>query len=135
MSLARRLGIADLVRFPGWVRLPERWVAGSTVHVVPSREEAWSQSAVTALGLGVPVVGTRVDGLQHTLGAGRGLLVPPEHPEVLAEVLADVLDGHHPDLGPGRRYAAAYRSDIVAARYAAVYRSLAAQRTLGMSRI
>jgi glycosyltransferase involved in cell wall biosynthesis len=125
LSLARRRGIADLVRMPGWVGSPERWVAGATVHVVPSREEAWSQSAVIGLGLGVPVVGTRVDGLQHTLGSGRGLLVPPEDPDALAGALEQVLAGRCPDPAPGHRYATEFTPAAVAARYAAVYRSLA----------
>ncbi len=132
LSLARQRGLADLVRLPGWVPAPERWMAGSSVHVVPSREEAWSQSAVLGLGLGVPVVGTRVDGLQHTLGSGRGLLVPPEKPDVLAAVLADVLAGHRPDPTPGRRYAAEFTPPAVAARYAEVYRSPRCQLTDGI---
>jgi glycosyltransferase involved in cell wall biosynthesis len=54
------LGLADRVLLPGWVRSPGSYIAGASVHVVPSREEAWSQSAVLGLGLGVPVVGTAV---------------------------------------------------------------------------
>jgi len=63
------------------------------VHVVPSREESWSQSAVLALGRGVPVVGTAVDGLARTLGQGRGVLVAPEDSRALAEALSRVLGG------------------------------------------
>jgi hypothetical protein len=63
---------------------PARYVAGASVHVVPSRQEAWSQSAVMALGLGVPVAGTAVDGLAATLGNGRGVLVAPDDPHALA---------------------------------------------------
>ena len=74
--LVQARGLQAVVRFPGWSYKPSRYVAGASVHVVPSREEAWSQSAVVALGLGVPVVGTAVDGLAHTLGNGRGVLVP-----------------------------------------------------------
>ncbi|MDP9240212.1 MAG: glycosyltransferase [Actinomycetota bacterium] len=132
LSLARRSGIADLIRLPGWVRSPERWVAGSSVHVVPSREEAWSQSAVIGLALGVPVVGTRVDGLQHTLGGGRGLIVPPEQPDILAAVLADVLAGHRPDPEPGHRYAAEFTPEAVAAHYAEVYQAVLDQVSGGI---
>jgi glycosyltransferase involved in cell wall biosynthesis len=64
---------------------------GASVHVVPSREASWSQSAVVALGLGVSVVGTAVDGLARTLGNGRGVLVPPDHPHALAAALSRVL--------------------------------------------
>jgi len=81
------------------------WLAGGAVHVVPSREESWSQSAVVALGLGVPVVGTAVDGLARTLGNGRGVLVPPEDAHALAAALSRVLRGERPDSGPGRAYA------------------------------
>jgi glycosyltransferase involved in cell wall biosynthesis len=71
------------------------------MHVVPSREESWSQSAVLALGLGVPVVGTAVDGLARTLGQGRGVLVPPEDPRAHAGALSRVLGGERPDPCPG----------------------------------
>ena len=124
LSLARCCGVADVVRMPGWSMTPERWVAGSTVHVVPSREEAWSQSAVMALSLGVPVVGTRVDGLALTLGNERGILVPPNDPNALASALADVLAGRRPVSAPGRRYAAEFTPAAVAARYAGIYQNL-----------
>ena len=73
-------GLDGVVHLPGWSYEPARYIAGASVHVVPSREESWSQSAVLGLGLGVPVVGTAVDGLARTLGEGRGILVPPQDP-------------------------------------------------------
>lgn len=63
------------------------------------------QSAVLALGLGVPVVGMAVDGLARTLGGGHGVLVPPEDPGALAGALSRVLGGERPDPGPGRIHA------------------------------
>src|SRR5216683_6865382 len=45
----------------------------------PSREESRSQSAVVALGLGVPVVGTAVDGLARTLAAAAASSSRPRH--------------------------------------------------------
>jgi glycosyltransferase involved in cell wall biosynthesis len=89
--LVRARGLQAVVRLPGWSYQPSRYVSGATVHVVPSREESWSQSAVVALGLGVPVVGTAVDGLARTLGGGRGVLVPPGDPPALADALGRVL--------------------------------------------
>src|SRR5262249_35835547 len=68
--LVRARGLRGVVRLPGWSYQPARYVSGASVHVVPSREESWSQSAVVALGLGVPVVGAAVDGLPRTLGNG-----------------------------------------------------------------
>jgi glycosyltransferase involved in cell wall biosynthesis len=121
-------GLEAVVRLPGWSYEPARYIAGASVHVVPSREEAWSQSAVLALGLGVPVVGTAVDGLARTLGGGRGVLVPPEAPRALAAALSRVLGGERPDPGPGRAYARQFTPSAAAAVYAGAYRQLLASR-------
>ena len=118
------LGLADRVVLPGWVYQPARYVAGSSVHVLPSREEAWPQSALLGLALGVPVVGTDVEGLTIMLGDGRGVLVPPEDPGALAAAIGRVLAGHHPPPELGRAFANPYTADLVAERYAHVYRSL-----------
>jgi Glycosyltransferase len=123
------LGLAERVRFTGWTHHPARYVAAAAVHVVPSREEAWSQSAVVAMGLGVPVVGTSVDGLPVTLGQGRGLLVAPEDPRALAAGIAAVLRGEErTDLVGGRAYAACFEAGPVAEQYAAVYRQVSHAR-------
>src|SRR5204862_7298708 len=84
---------------------------------------------VLALGLGVPVVGTAVDGLARTLAAGRGVLVPPEDPPSLAAALSRVLSGERPDPGPGRVYAHRFTPGAAAAVYAAAYRQLLAHRS------
>jgi glycosyltransferase involved in cell wall biosynthesis len=120
------LELGDVVRFSGWQPYPERFVAGSSVHVVPSRHDAWSQSAVLAMGLGVPVVGTAVEGLPDTLGAGRGVLVAPEDPRALAGAIGAVLAGLcESDLDAARTYAGRFTAERIAARYASVYRVLA----------
>jgi len=107
---------------------PSRYASGAAVHVVPSRQESWSQSAVVALGLGVPVVGTAVVGLARTLGNGRGVLVPPDDPHALAAALSRVLGGQRPDPGPGRGYAQQFTPSAVAAVYVGAYRHLLASR-------
>ncbi len=128
VQLVRARGLQAVVRFPGWSYQPSRYVSGASVHVVPSREESWSQSAVVALGLGVPVVGTAVDGLARTLGNGRGVLVPPEDPHALAAALSRVLAGQRPDPGPGRAYARQFTPSAAAALYIDAYRHLLASR-------
>jgi glycosyltransferase involved in cell wall biosynthesis len=117
-------GLDQVVRFPGWSYRPDRYIAGSSVHVVPSRAEAWSQSAVQALGLGVPVVGTMVDGLARTLADGRGILVPPDDPGALAAALSRILGGDRPEPGPGRAYASEFTSDAMAQAYLDSYQTL-----------
>jgi glycosyltransferase involved in cell wall biosynthesis len=116
------LGLEGVVRMPGWVDHPADYVSGASVHVVPSRQEAWSQSAVTALGLGVPVIGSAVEGLPATLGDGRGVLVPAEDPGALAAALEDLLAGRVVvDPARGRRYAARFGAAGVALDYLTVY--------------
>jgi glycosyltransferase involved in cell wall biosynthesis len=119
-------GLEGVVSLPGWSYKPARYVSGASVHVVPSREESWSQSAVVALGLGVPVIGTAVDGLARTLGDGRGVLVPPDDPPALAAALCRVLAGERPDPGPGRAYARQFSSGAAAVLYLDAYRHLLA---------
>lgn len=123
--LAAELGVGRAIRFPGWQQQPEGWVAGALAHVVPSREEAWSQSAVLAMALGVPVIGSAVEGLPDTLGEGRGILVASEDPEALAETIAGVLSGAmRPNLAAARRYARGFKPATVADAYAGAYRDL-----------
>ena len=122
-------GLDAVVHLPGWSFEPARYIAGASVHVVPSREESWSQSAVLALGLGVPVVGTAVDGLAHTLGDGRGILVTPQDPNALAAALTLVLAGERPDPLPGQAYARQFTPTAAAAIYARAYHQLLARPT------
>jgi len=120
------LGLEEVIHLPGWTRGPGRWVAGASALALPSREEAWSQSAVFAMALGTPVVGTSVEALPEVLDRGRGILVPPEDPEALARALEDVLAGRRStDRAAARAYAAQFTPARVAARYAAHYRQLA----------
>ncbi len=118
------LGLQGKVRMTGWSQEPARYVVGATVHVVPSREEAWSQSAVTALALGVPVVATGVDGLPVTLADRRGLLVAPQ-PAALAAGIQTVLDGRADlDVEAGKRYAALFQPAQIASYYFEAYQQL-----------
>ncbi len=84
------------------------------------------------MGLGVPVVGTAVEGLPLTLGEGRGLFVAPEDPRALAAGIAAILRGEqYTDLDGGRAYAGRFEAGLVAEQYAAVYRRLIHPRQVG----
>lgn len=127
-ALVMERGLESVVRLPGWSYEPGGFIARATVHVVPSREESWSQSAVMALGLGVPVIGTAVDGLAVTLSGGRGIVVPPDDPRSLADALSGVLAGHRPDPGPGLAYARQFTPEAAAEAYYRAYTELLAGR-------
>jgi glycosyltransferase involved in cell wall biosynthesis len=123
---ARELGLDGAITFPGWCWEPGSWIAGAAALVVPSRQEAFSQSAALAMALGTPVVATAVEGLPRVLGDGRGVLVAPGDPDALAAALRDVLDGRHRlDLAAARAYAAQFAPALVGLELAAEYATLA----------
>lgn len=118
-------GLEDVVRLCGWVADPAAWVAGASVQACPSRDEAFSQAAVLAMGLGVPVVGTRVDGFPETLAGGRGLIVEPGDVAALAAALEDVLSGRRTtDLVGAREWAQRFATERVASLYERDYLEL-----------
>jgi glycosyltransferase involved in cell wall biosynthesis len=122
---AAELGLEEVVSFPGWQAPIGPWLRGAAACVVPSRWEAWSQTAVTAMANRVPVIGAAVEGLPATLGERRGVLVPPEDPAALAAALERAIAGElEVDLGAARRYAESFSAGRVAAHYARVYAGL-----------
>jgi glycosyltransferase involved in cell wall biosynthesis len=133
---AAALGLAERIDFAGWQSPVGPWLRGATACVVPSRHEAWSQTAVTAMANGVPVIGSAVEGLPDTLAEGRGALVPPEDPQALATAIERALAGElGVDLDAARRYAAAFDAPRVAGAYAKAYRGLLAAREAGARRL
>lgn len=127
--LVRRRGLGGVVRLMGWRPDAPRVIAGAGVCVVPSRHDAWSQTAVIAMGLRVPVVATAVEGLPATLGSNRGVLVAPDDPAALAEGIAGALAGDLPvDREEARAYAQRYLPGRVARAYADEYRGLMERR-------
>jgi glycosyltransferase involved in cell wall biosynthesis len=122
---ARALGLERAVTFPGWQARPADWIAGASACVVPSRFDAWSQTAVLAMALRVPVVGFAVDGLAEVLADGRGIAVAPESPAGLARAFTGLLAGEaHAGLDAAQRYAACFTSDNVADVYERSYLEL-----------
>lgn len=128
-QLERRLratGLGARVQLRGWQARPSGTIAGAGVLVVPSRDESWSQTAVLGMALGVPVIGTDVDGLPGTLADGRGIVVPADDAAALARAIGDVLAGRLvTDLAGAHRYAQRFATDRVSAEYATAYRELA----------
>ena len=86
---ARKLGVA--LHLPGRLDSAAEALADATLVALPSRWEGMPNVALEAMGLGRPVVGTRVGGIPELLEGGAGILVPPEDPAALAEALDDLL--------------------------------------------
>ncbi len=77
---------APHVHLHGWVPDVAPWLARAEMIAIPSRWEGFGLVAVEAMASGVPVVASRVDGLEEVVGSA-GLLVPPEDPASLARAL------------------------------------------------
>ena len=95
-SLARELGVADRVRFVGWVppdQLPSLY-RGHDAYVSLSRSDSTSQSLLEAMGSGVVPVVSDIDGNREwVLHRERGLLVPPEDDVAVACALEELARG------------------------------------------
>jgi D-inositol-3-phosphate glycosyltransferase len=82
------------------------YYAAADVCAVPSLTESFGLVALEAMACGIPVVGTRVGGLQMLIEDGEsGLLVPAGDYQALAESIARVLTDHRlrMHLGHGAR--------------------------------
>ncbi|MGH9518215.1 MAG: glycosyltransferase family 4 protein [Terriglobales bacterium] len=89
---ARELGVASRVRFVHGDGTPAEWVAAAEVLLMPSREEGLGSAGLLAMGLGVPVVATRVGGIPELIEDGvTGLLVDAGDVHALAHACAQLL--------------------------------------------
>jgi len=91
--LAARLGIGDRLVFAGLRQDVPALLGASTVAVMPSLNEALSNSLLESMAAGVPTVATRVGGTPEALTDGEsGLLVPPGDMAALAAAVRRLLD-------------------------------------------
>jgi glycosyltransferase involved in cell wall biosynthesis len=96
-ALARRLGIADRVEFPGWLTfdqvrqaMGEAWLL---VHPSSGLGDAVPTVIKEAMAVGTPVVASRVAGIPELLDAGQcGVLVPPRNVEALSSAILTLLE-------------------------------------------
>jgi glycosyltransferase involved in cell wall biosynthesis len=89
---ARRVGIAAHVHFFGFRRDTQRFYQAADVFVFPSAYETFSLVSFEAAACGLPVVATRLNGVEELIGAnGAGLMVP-RSAEAFADALSHLAD-------------------------------------------
>jgi len=87
--MAADLGLTDRVRFMGFRSDVPKLLAATDVVVLPSLWEGLPICLLEAMAAGRPVIASAVDGSVEVVVPGQtGLLVPPEHPQALAEAIA-----------------------------------------------
>ena len=100
------------------------------IVVVPSRSDARPRVIIEAMHLGKCVVASNVGGIPSLISNGMtGLLVPPENPNTLSEILDSLCRDPHQRLAIGQaamKYAASHLDPISTCRnYLSEYRKLA----------
>src|SRR4030042_841625 len=87
-----RLGIGGAVQRPGNRTDVERFLGSADIFVLPSRWEGLPVALLEAMDNGLPVVATRVEGVEEVIqNESQGLLVPPEDARALAESLTKLV--------------------------------------------
>jgi glycosyltransferase involved in cell wall biosynthesis len=110
-AMARRLGMAERVEFPGAVGQEELHALyeRAGIFCLPSFGEGVPVVLMEAMAMEVPTISTRIAGIPELIEHGvGGLLVPPGRADLLAAAIATVLDD--PELG--RRLGAAGRAKV-----------------------
>ncbi len=74
------------VRYVGRVDMA-RELAELDVFVLPARRDPFPLTVLDAMAAGLPVVGSRVDGIAEQLAGDAGILVAPDDPEALATAI------------------------------------------------
>jgi glycosyltransferase involved in cell wall biosynthesis len=130
-ALAEELGIADRVRFPGFVKEVGDFLGCLDIYAQPSRAEAFGLGVTEAMSAGLPVVATRVGGLPEQVVDGEtGILVPAEDAAALAAAIARLArDGNFREAAGAAaraRHAAHFGPEHFIASMEEVYREAAA---------
>lgn len=89
---ARKLKVEDHLRFLGVRRDVLNWMAAADLFILPSNSEGMPNALLEAMGLGLPVIATRVGGVPEIIQDGEtGCLVPPQDPSALAVAIIALL--------------------------------------------
>lgn len=88
-TLAKDMGIADLVEFAGFNPNPYRPLAAADIFLCTSINEGFGMNIIEAMACGVPVVSTNCPhGPKYIITDGtNGLLVPVKNPELTARAI------------------------------------------------
>lgn len=94
-ALAEAEGVTARLHMPGWREDTAALLAAADILVCPSRHEPLGNVVIEAWSARVPVLAAAAQGPAELITHGRdGLLVPPEDPAALADMLRTALNDH-----------------------------------------
>jgi UDP-glucose:(heptosyl)LPS alpha-1,3-glucosyltransferase len=119
LELARQLGVQEHVRFFGFSRQVERFYQAADIFVLPTLYESFSLAAYEAAASGLPVVATRVSGVDQLVGDGEAGILVDRNSEAVATALAQLasdsaLRGQMGDVGLRRARACTWGRSVEA---------------------
>lgn len=91
-ALARKLGIAEQVRFAGFQNDLRTFYTLADVTVMVSLQEGLPRSLMESLAMGTPVIATDVRGNHELVDETCGFLVPPRNSQALANAMRWMFD-------------------------------------------
>jgi len=94
-ALASKLGIANQVHFLGMRHDVPALIRASAAVLLPSEREGLSRSVMEALSLEVPVLGSRIRGIEDLVGDDAGVLFQPGDIPAFSRAIGWILD--HPE--------------------------------------
>jgi len=124
-TLAVARGVADRVEFLGHREDIPSVLAAADAFVLPSRTEAFPNSALEAMAAGLPVVASAVGGLVDLIDHGRtGLLTTPGDADALVSALRYLIDDPARAIAIGRAARAEVRRQYSFDRMVAAFEDL-----------
>jgi len=90
-SLAASLGLEDRVKFVGYRKDIEKYLAQMDLFVFPSLKEGMGLALVEAMSMGLATVATNVGGIPEVITPECGILVAPNAPDQIADAIAGLL--------------------------------------------
>jgi len=128
-ALAAELMLTSRVQFLGWQQSVFKYLEGWDLCILPSLEEGFGLAAAEAMASGVPVVASRVGGLEEVvLHEETGWLVEPGNPETLARQIHFALHNkckRNQVAEAGRQFATEHFStEVMVRKIGAIYDTL-----------
>ncbi|MFM0125671.1 glycosyltransferase family 4 protein [Paraburkholderia sp. RL18-101-BIB-B] len=92
-SMIEGFGLSHRIHLLGFRKDINNVLRGCDLFVLPTHQEALGQAFIEAMAMGLPVIGTHVDGVPELIDPGvNGLLVPAQDVDALRSALTRLVD-------------------------------------------